>query len=124
MSHTQNYSNFIINPIIDSVTEVIGLELFLLIPYILINGSKILKNSHQFIRLEITELRYVYLFYLQRLKQDGSRTRFMSSGMQGVVEHGALFHRTPESSTDQKKVSSVLKYWVIGYVLKPDKYEN
>lgn len=99
---------------------MIGLELFLLIPYILINGSKILKNSH----LEITELRYVYLFYLQRLKQDGSRTRFMSSGMQGVVEHGALFHRTPESSTDQKKVSSALKYWVIGYVLKPDKYEN
>lgn len=48
----------------------------------------------------------------------------MSSGIQGVVEHGALFHRTPESSTDQKKVSSVLKYWVIGYVLKPDKYEN
>lgn len=103
---------------------MIGLELFLLIPYIPINGSKILKNSHQFIRLEITELRYVYLFYLQRLKQDGSRTRFMSSGMQGVVEHGALFHRTPESSTDQKKVSSVLKYWVIGYALKPDKYEN
>ena len=100
---------------------MLGLELFFLIPYILINRSKILKNSHQFIRLEITELRYVYL---QRLKQDGSRTRFMSSGMQGVVEHGALFHRTPESSTDQKKVSSVLKYWVIGYVHKPDKYEN
>ena len=85
MFHTQNYSNFIINPLIDRVTEVIGLELFLLIPYILINGSKILKNSHQFIRLEITELRYVYLFYLQPLKQDGSHTRFMSSGMQGVV---------------------------------------
>ena len=87
-------------------------------------GQRSSKNSHQFIRREITELRYVYLFYLQRLKQDGSPTRFMSSGIQGVVEHGALFHRTPESSTDQKKVSSVLKYWVIGYVLKPDKNEN
>lgn len=53
-------------------------------------------------------------YYKQRLKQDGNRTRFTSSGMQGVVEHGALFHRTPESSTEQKKVPSVLKYWVIG----------
>ena len=61
------------------------------------------------------------LSYLQRLKQDDSRTRFTSSGMQGVVEHGVLFHRTPENSTEQKKVLSVLKYWVIGYVNKPNK---
>ena len=67
-------------------------------------------------------MRDVLIFsYLQRLKQDDSRARFTSSGMQGVVEHGALFHRTPENSTEQKKVPSVLKYWVIGYVNKPNK---
>ena len=38
--------------------------------------------------------------------------------MQGVIEHGVLFHRTPEIAAEQKKVPSVLKYWVIGYVDK------
>ena len=38
--------------------------------------------------------------------------------MQGVVEHGVLFHRTTGNAAEQKKVLSVLKYWVTGYVDK------
>ena len=40
--------------------------------------------------------------------------RFACSGMEGVVEHGVQFHRTPDKAVDQKKASTVLKYWVIG----------
>ena len=57
---------------------------------------------------------------MQRLKHNVRGARFTSSGMQGVIEHGVLFHRTPENSAEQKKVTSVLKYWVIGYVNKVD----
>lgn len=58
------------------------------------------------------------LLHSQRLKHNDRRSRFTSSGMQGVVEHGVLFHRSPENAAEQKKVPSVLKYWVIGYVYK------
>ena len=34
-----------------------------------------------------------------------------------MIEHGVLFHRTPDNATEQKKAASVLKYWVIGWVL-------
>ena len=33
-----------------------------------------------------------------------------------MIEHGVLFHRTPDNATEQKKAASLLKYWVIGYV--------
>ena len=33
-----------------------------------------------------------------------------------MIEHGVLFHRTPDNAAEQKKTTSVLKYWVIGYV--------
>lgn len=36
--------------------------------------------------------------------------------MQDVIEHGVLFHRTPDNATEQKKTATVLKYWVIGCV--------
>ena len=62
----------------------------------------------------------VVFFHLQRLKHNVRGARFTSSGMQDVIEHGVLFHKTPDNSAEQKKVTSVLKYWVIGYVKKID----
>lgn len=59
-------------------------------------------------------------YYKQRLKQKDQRRPFAFSGMQDVIEHGVLFHRTPENTTEQKKSSGVLKYWVIGRLFPGD----
>lgn len=59
-------------------------------------------------------------YYKQGLKQKNHKARFSCSGMQGVVEHGVLFHRTPDNAAEQKKSPSILKYWVIGRLLPGD----
>ena len=52
----------------------------------------------------------------QRLKQKNPNARFACTGVEGVVEHGVMFHRIPDNATEQKKSPSIFKYWVIGYV--------
>ena len=52
----------------------------------------------------------------QRLKQKNPNARFTCTGVEGVVEHGVMFHRIPDNATEQKKSPSIFKYWVIGYV--------
>lgn len=59
-------------------------------------------------------------YYKQRLKGKDQKTRFACSGMQDVIEHGILFHRTPDNATEQKKAATVLKYWVIGRLFPGD----
>ena len=72
-------------------------------------------NVNERLSIPIDEMTFQLISCSQRLKQD-HRARFTSSGMQGVIEHGVLFHRTPGSAAEQKKTPPVLKYWVIGYV--------
>lgn len=43
-----------------------------------------------------------------------SDARFTVGGPHGVIEHGVMFHRIPENSSEHKKGAQVLKYWVIG----------
>ena len=52
----------------------------------------------------------------QRLKQKNPNARFACTGVEGVVEHGVMFHRIPDNATEQKKSPSTFQYWVIGYV--------
>lgn len=59
-------------------------------------------------------------YYKQRLKKKDEKARFACSGMEGVVEHGVQFHRTPDKAAEQKKASAVLKYWVIGRLFPGD----
>ena len=56
----------------------------------------------------------VISFSLQQQKNPNAR--FACTGVEGVVEHGVMFHRIPDNATEQKKSPSIFKYWVIGYV--------
>ncbi|XP_048589718.1 protein inturned isoform X1 [Nematostella vectensis] len=61
--------------------------------------------------------RFFLPFYKQ--KRSSSRTKgkvaaFSKCGPEGVFEHGAMFQCVPENTTDHKKASPTLKYWVIG----------
>ncbi|XP_031556946.1 protein inturned-like isoform X2 [Actinia tenebrosa] len=77
--------------------------------------TEVLKTFHN----TCLTIRRLFLpYYKQRLKTSSSKNKdrsfFTSSGPEGVIEHGVQFHRVPDSNTEQKKSSAILKYWVIG----------
>ena len=67
---------------------------------------------------QIQAVTVIWFSLQQRLKQKNPNVRFTCTGVEGVVEHGVMFHRIPDNATEQKKSPSIFKYWVIGSVYR------